>query len=879
MNSDTSTLNVNRAYIRAYLVYINGIETPVESVSVAYGVNAIPEAEIVLVPDPVMQRFGAEDRVSVQIFYLDMWYDSANPQFRLLFDGEIVSWGFVNTKGGRAITLTAIDYIQILSQIFFFFMSNVDDLATGASGTDIGVNVSGVFTAGLPALFPYSLFAEGLITPAGNAAAPLIKRPIDYVYNLVRGLIQTNIPNRSLPAAAFFAPWVRRTKFHNRFVALPFLEESENPGVFPILRAVQAQYSLQAVQMLTSQIGSSGSLWDVFTQVLQTLLMELIILPTASAVQSDYATMQIRGPAVQSGGANPIFLTNYFVKPQMLFGLPPTCNVFFPSQISHFSYQENFATQPTRIYVNDDSLPSFLNTTNMSEGLNNLVRDAMTVAHPAEIDDALRASTARGSKTLNAKNVLLYPEEFYRGPVVQRMRAPLWFTFLHRAQSAQADFKNKTEDEQKALLKNQLPDDEQKNIFKKYAAYEYTKERYSRREAGLSLSGFNPYPVPGFPCAVFDRESSQVNIFGYVTRVRHTLNSRGGETTLSISYGRTFQESFDVLRQNIDRENISIEQAVSTQDTRNPERIGAIALGPPEPLREIRDVVQNFDRAEEFYSALFHRNNAASSDKLTQAQMSAEFQRQRDAQAVALGVSPPQYLDQRPATPKTAAFQYPQIIQFVDEHGEKQNISLSGIDGTTRERFIAIFSKMRIGEATEEELTYVSEGLQQARIPQAVKGADPDPNVIRQIEIAEGLVRRVTTMTNIRGDKQVVPRDEARDLFESFDAALHYNARPVCTLDEYVAFLGDLGAPEARVEANQNLASEDPRTFPAPYYGRIRRYRPGPPPEASGVQTGAGNTVDMQEYVRTGFPDSVIDWDELLNAYRQNVLLRQSPQR
>ena len=863
-----SEFNVNDAYTNAWIVYINGLEVPASSVSVSYGVGDIPEAEIVLVPDSSIQRFGAEDRVAVQIFYLDVWY--GKPEFRLLFDGEIVSWGYLNTRGGRNITLVAIDYAQIFTQIFFFFMSNIDDLAKGASNVDIGVRADGVFTAGLPALFPYSLFAEGLITPEGSGSAPLIKRPIDYVYNLVRGLIQTNLPNRSLPASAFFAPWVRRTKFHNRFVALPFLEDSQNPGVFPILRAVQSQYAVQAVQMLTSHIGSSGSIWDVFNTVLQTLMMELVLLPTPAAVQSDYATLQIRGPAVRSEPTNPIFLTSYFTKPQLIFGLPPTCNVFFPSQISSFSYQENFATQPTRIYVNDESLPELLNVTNMTEGMSNLVRDAMTVAHPEEIDAALRVA-----KNVNGKNVLLYPEEFYRGPVIRRMRAPLWFTFLHRAQDKQTDMKNMTEEQQRAWFAAKLPTAEHFNIYKVYAAYEYAKERYATRSAGVSLSGFNPYPVPGFPCAVFDHGSSQNHIFGYLTKVQHVLGTRDASTRISISYGRTFSESFKNLRRQIDLENAAIVEASEKDDKVNVERMGAIALSPAEPLGEIRNVVQNFERAEQFYQALFHRSAAPAADKLTQAQLSAELQRQQNERSDALGVTP-LYVD-APAPPpnKPAAFYYPNIIQFTDGQGNKQKIKLKGIDSTTRDKFYEILGKMRSGVATEEELQYVSKGLEQAPLKQGEKDMSPTPDIERQIALAEKLIRDMTTSTNVQGGLSVVPSPEAETYFEANAAAMKYNARPICTLDEYLAFLGDLAVPEGKFEANAHLAGEDPRTFPAPFYTRIRRYQPGPPPEDTIIMEGAAHTVS----VRAGFPDSVVDWDELLLAYRQNILWRTSPYR
>ena len=282
-------VNVDRAFQVAWIVYINGLECPALSTSTAYGVWQIPECEVTLIPDPVLQRLGAEDRIAVQVFYCDYWQRPDNPEFRLMFDGEIVAWSYVNVQRGRALSFTCIDYIQIFTQVFFFFMSNVDDIATGTSAEECGVGIATVNTPGFGTIYPYSLFSEGLIsveTEGGPAPqAPIIKRPIDFVYNVVRGLTQINAPNRSVPASNFFAPWTRRTKFHRRFVALPLLEkpETDEGGVFPILRAVRADFAVSAVARLAQSIGSSGSIWDMLQQIMQTLMMEIAMLPTAAA--------------------------------------------------------------------------------------------------------------------------------------------------------------------------------------------------------------------------------------------------------------------------------------------------------------------------------------------------------------------------------------------------------------------------------------------------------------------------------------------------------------------------------------------------------------------------------------------------------------------
>lgn len=969
---DENLVNANQAYQTAWIVYINGIECPAQSVSIAYGVWQIPECEITMIPDPALQRLGTEDRVSVQVFYCDYWLHPESPEFRLMFDGEIIAWSYVNVARNRAISFTAIDYMQIFTQVFFFFMSNVDDIAIGLSGAEIGVGINSVNTAGYGAIYPYSLFSEGLVST--GESTPLIKRPIDFVYNVVRGLTQHTAPNRSIPAANFFAPWTQRTKFHRRFIALPMLERSSTTeaGLFPILRAVQAEFAVSAVARLASSVGSSGSIWDMLQQILQTMMMEINMLPTAAAVSIDkYPTngsagLTITGPAGSvNSGTHPIVLTNYFVKPQFLFGIPPSCNVFYPSQIRHFAYEENYITQPTRMYFNEESWTSYLNVgATVTPGLRAIMRDALAVAHPEEVHLAARAAIDHPGE--NGKNILVYPEEFFKGPVVDRRPMPRWFTFLE--QSAQGSgaspptegdnpppSNNESED---SPVTDVAPGDSERNVYRLYAKYEFFKERYARRTGGLQLV-FNPYPVPGFPCAVFDRRSTQVDVFGYVMSVRQNMHAEGWATQLSFSYGRTFREMFDLMHRQFTHENTTIGlQAAETVNAvisgnRTPletraERVGAVATAPPEPISEIRDVIQNFTRAEAFYRALFFRAASPDAERLDQDQLRAEADRRAQADAVVAAASggDPRETDvdpreaeviasqdgaQRigvavaePSAPeavsaneragtaavnrdlqgKRAAFFYNEIIEFADNQGLRTGLQLEGLDASARSRINNTLAEMRTGTASEEDLAFVRTSTGRSNLQQQVEGEDADPNVGTQLDAVEVAVRNTAIRSNITGDRTIVPRREALHLFESYPAAMHQAARPICTLDEYVRFLGDEGIREGVVQPETALAQGDSRTFPAKYYVRIRNYRPGPPPAIPSTQitnttivsnvdgidqsdpavaasstapaTGTAGTATVQG-LPDDFPQTRADWSAILLAYRANALSDLAP--
>lgn len=933
-------LTVDRAFQVAWIVYINGIEVPVQAVSVSYGVWQIPEAEVTMVPDVILQRLGAEDRVAVQIFYCDYWQNPSNPEFRLMFDGEIVGWSYVNVQKGRALSFSCIDYVQIFTQLFFFFMSNVDDIAAGVSNREIGVTINGVNTPGFGAIYPYSLFAQGLTgegspttaSPGVNSessnsseSAPLINKPIDFVYNIVRALVSKDAPNKSVPASNFFSPWAKRTKFHRRFVALPFLEDAADPGIFPILRAVRADFAVSAVARLASNVGSAGSMWEMVQQILQTLMMELVMLPTATVVEGRFNTLQSHGAPITPSGAKPVILTNYFVKPQFLFGIPPTCNVFFPSQIEHFAYEENYITQPTRMYFNDEAITSYLNVNaNVSPGLSTLLRDALAVAHPEEVNIAARSAVNTPGE--NGKNMLVYPEEFYKGPVVDRRPMPKWFLFLKTAQQQTrppADNNPPPTTSTEQVARDVAPGDDERNVYRLYAKYEYFKERYSRRSGGLHTA-FNPYPVPGFPCAVFDRRSTKIDVFGYVMNVRQTMTSKGWSTQTAFSYGRTFQEMFALMNRQFSMENETIRlRAADTRDAINAgeqsrrfsgraEAVGVIGTAPPEPLREIRDIIQNFQRAEAFYRALFFRVPAPEADELSQQQLRAEADRRAGPegpplhQAVVTPALPTAGLNPEQARQdlrrKRAAFFYSELVDLVSSEGTAEPIRIGGVDATARLRLLETITKMRSGTAVNADLSFIRESINRPQLRQQSAGKPEDPAVTAELNSIEEAVRGVTVQTNIRGDREVIPKQEAEMLFQSYEAAMRYCSRPICTLDEYLMFLGEDAAPSGVTHPGKAARLEDSRYFPAKFYARIREYVSGPPdtvpstdftntqgvtntdgttttppvpPEAQTATVTAEGATTRSSTVQPlpeDFPDNRADWNTILLAYRANIL-------
>ena len=434
-----------------FLVYINGIEVPAKSASLRYGVWQIPEMQVEMVADPVLVRLGAQDRVQVVVFQLDDTDVAVGvePEFRLFGEGEITGWGYRNTSGGRSIVFTVVNQMAVFTQLFVQFMTTLDDLVGHATGPS---DVTGVSTPSSQLVYPFALFQQGLMPGAGQSPTQ-ITRPFDFLYNAVRGMISSAVPasQETIPAANFFSRWARLTNFHNRFMATPFFDEVvDNANIFPVLRAVQSVSAADViVKNLIPNLQNAGSIWDMLQMVYQTVLMEIAMIPAMPLVTVDLASSLVQETnfaehrLVDSSGTfvptlsadsrktKPKRLVNYFAKPQSLFGIPPACNVVFPSQLKTIAYDENYITQPTRLYFNDETVPKVLKI--QKTGMATPIQNALMRGWPPEVD--IFAQARDQFPGLNAKNFLLYPEEFFKGPVMDRREVPPWLFFLKQSEN------------------------------------------------------------------------------------------------------------------------------------------------------------------------------------------------------------------------------------------------------------------------------------------------------------------------------------------------------------------------------------------------------------------------------------------------------------
>jgi len=790
----------------AWLVYLNGLLVPCPSVSVSYGVGVIPEATLSFPPHRLLQRLGTEDKIEVVVFYLDDLAEPTKPEFRLLFEGEIAGWSYTSSTSGRQITFNAIADISIFTQLHFFFLNNVDTLAANVVKEGGSQSVEGVDQAG--AVFPFSLFKKGLLIreplKLTDPPQPDVTRPFEIIYNVVRGMLDHELSpaRRAVPSIGFFSRWARKRNFQNRFAALPIFEDPDptigTSQVFPILEAAQATAAMKAMQdNLATDIGDAGTMMEVLNGIFGTVYFEISMLPTAACARVRLSDGQVLGPS-NSDPSNrdapelePLRILNYMVKPQFRFGIPPTCNVMFPSMITNYSYAENYLVQPTRTYVNDTFISQVL-------AQNVFTTSALTFGFPEEVDVVLRekmsqaqaAATAAknagvgpspGNQTHSGKNVLLFPEEQFKGPLIHRMSIPSWFTYLKNKEPPTADSPAAVE-ESRAIHQ----------LMQSYVSYEHFRARYEKRGGAVNMA-WNPYVVPGHPCVVFDQAASAFHTVGYLQNVQQSLSLEGMTTAINYSSARTIPEMLDLLQSEL---------------VKNPGKIFGSA--PLEPIVAIRDIIQDFTKAEQFYNALFFQRTTL------------------------------------PPGGKKASFDFREVLGYDDGKGGADPIVLE---------------------------------------------AEPDSPTNGG---GAGKLVTTTRVTNLVGDRNVVPLKGFDPVFANYDIAMRYIARPICSITDYVRFLhGEAPMSQLVVKTtaldgttlNPQVETGDSAFGnTVTYFKRIKRLRQGPgaqpPPAALGV-TGSGAAAAVFTGTNVGgpanFAQTRADWDTVLENYRAEMVNRQGP--
>lgn len=665
----------------AYLAYIAGVHVPVANVNISYSVMSFPVLSVTVPADPILMKLGEEDRVPVVVFFLDKWYSETNPRvkitptWRLLYEGDITQWSFSKSASSRSITFNAIAPMSVLNYMTLMYMSGKGhEVLSTLSPSKTSVTMEAVESE-VHSLAFYTKGAYG---------TGVIERPIDFVKNLMLGMkiggpphekgtanerletlkaIDSKLKNVSSSsvggedfkslrkdgnqkvsaAMEFFIKYNHRNRIDKRWIASDIEElaistsgtqnsdqdkEYEVPIKTPkgtITKKVSNSFFVAVVKKLTFQAIShyfsnttapEGSFWLLIQRFYQQFWFNILLLPTPpfAVVDETQDVPQAYGN-VSSVDMSKARLGNCISVPNMTYALPPACNVITPAMVGSVTYAEDYAVQNTRTIVNGRPAYSVSNTPNPTSQA--YESHDLKFGYPTDQNDVLEKSNVL---THAPENILIYPEELFKGPVVTRPQAPPYFLMLE--QESRYMHKEITKERKDATIRtlheqSVKSDDGKKDGVKvsgqswrqemlySFAKSYYLENKYSARNGTINLN-FNPYLIPGLPFVMIDNnDADQFHLTGFINTVGISLSPTGASTSITYSSGRTLKETYE---------------QVFTENTFGPEG-GLVdvdesttgyqmySTAPVMPIRVLADKLQVDEKAAEYYKNLLYAND------------------------------------------------------------------------------------------------------------------------------------------------------------------------------------------------------------------------------------------------------------------------------
>ena len=657
---------------------------------------------------------------------------------------------------------------------------NRDRLLAGLSGEELLTRYRSIATSELAKVtsdnkFSLSIELEGIVTTLPTAKAQFIDLLQNIDLELLKEELDNNVGKRDTlkrtPAnTGFFARYFNLTKLEQHFVACPVLEgypdgdKTKLPsGMFPLLKTSLGKRYMRSVARQTGRkFGQGGNVSSFIGNLFNIMSYNItdILAPPIYLVDSNGLP---KGPFTKGDKNNRI--AQHVTMPIVPFALPPTCNAIFPSMIRSWNMADQYAAAPTRLYYERASQGRKLDVKSDKKGY---ADHGNHVGYPAKV--TRHAQDASNLKTSDLE-VLVFPEEYYRGPnSIFTQINPLLRDIKKLENAGRLGVVNKLSAEDKKLFeKDPIPADQlafldealvsakakgnsSYALLVKQAQIDYTVAR--TQSSTLSVSTvFNPNMIAGFTTILFDSFESNCHMVGYVSQITHSLSQGQSVTQVSLTHVRPLREMLTgILNQG-----------------------GQYAMHPAEPLSEIRELFQVEEAANYLYANLLYRN----STELDFNTATTRFAEYRELQDQLL-------------TKEQRQKEINDILAAAEEDGlttEAFDSELEELESSIRDISEQIFTAQADLPAS---MNYV---LNWKELIEVVSGSNSDrKEAVSDINSLIGSQRA----TSSKEDRQeaylsllrgfIRPKLQYEQIFYSLPVTLRFISRPICTLEEYIDF-------------------------------------------------------------------------------------------
>ena len=601
------------------------------------------------------------------------------PTWRLLFDGDINGWSYTKGINSKNISFSVVSHMAALNAMSIMYMAGKGNELLSSVSTSSVEKLTEAVKQDMQSLSFYTKglygtgnikrpidFVKNLLLGVKIGGAPHEKgtpnerrqalQEIDESIkelssNKVSGSNFTKIRRGKGVAAAmeFFIKYNHRNRLDKRWIASPVedlglstsgaqnsdsseknkvavkntkeTKEKEIPN--DIFTSVVSRITIDALSSrFKSDSAPTADFWSMITKFYQHTWYEILILPTAQYVKvydeedknvgnTNSEDVPIDGEPTTASAR----LANCISMPQVTYALPPACNVITPAMTTRFSYAENYSIQNTRTIVNGYS--AFGSIGNKVSRQRMLEMNALRFGYPTDQEQVL--SKANVYKK-GAENLLVYPEEYFKGPVVTRPQAPSFYLALEHStrythNSVDKEAAKKAQDTINAAT-GTTPSKEQSAIlirdrkWRQEMLYSFAKSyflesKYQHRNGTIQMN-FNPYLVPGLPFAMIDdNDDEQLHLTGVITSVNISMSTVGASTSVSYSAGRTLKETYEqVFIENTFGPEGDLVDIDTTSDT-----FDMYTTAPIMPLKVLADQLQTDENAAKYYQRLLYTND------------------------------------------------------------------------------------------------------------------------------------------------------------------------------------------------------------------------------------------------------------------------------
>lgn len=587
-----------------FALYLEGIRVPFIRASVTSAVNR-PSMCTVELP-PFASATALRPKTLVHLFYYDAPFINSKaespspdqPEWRLLFEGEVSHIDVAQNTGNKSVTLICQDFTNYWHHVYQYFINNHRDLFSSA--IEIATFANGNFNPQLATIynndFPGSLREDIVLNTILGSTGARRSNPIIGLLDLI--VLIGGEASISTPKGInrFFSDAENRLKMARRVFAL---RDDQLSNFFSVKTNTAA---LKFMSAITEKLGGLGTVADVIERFLSHTFYDYVsfIAPPFGinrSIDSDNST-----PKNVSSGEQTVLGT--MLKPKTFFLPPPRCNVMFPSKLSSFRFSRSFLDEPSRLRMKIQTGFPATNVPNIVDGLQELTVYAPPKANIASaiqseatqtstIQAGIHAASPTGFLPTNDPQIPAFKSQIANVlrsygfhpdgsnlvfdadrdisepecgivPILQDL--DINQTILIESLAIQNRDANKSI---QTVLGEDAIAQERLRYFLASANYQLDVRKFNFRRVDNVSGPFNPNLLVGFPAAIID---SMALILGDLDSVTHSIDANGGAiTTTQLSHARSLAvDSFLPAMSDLDIAGIFFEEATQVAEYLDP---------------------------------------------------------------------------------------------------------------------------------------------------------------------------------------------------------------------------------------------------------------------------------------------------------------------